>query len=332
MTTHKNLVRDLKKLRKGRGVYAGRIDEKIGSTLRTACGITRVDGPSAARQKLVTCLTELVEQLPDDLQLAVRAAFALSPDARLPLYQDRVDWVATVIDRDSRTVRRRVDEAVEQLAELAATTTRRDPGGWHVTELHVAVALDHGRAEVLERHHVVVDQDEVDELEFTALLPTPRRDVDIRLLYGGTLQDRGAVTHDRAGFTLIPAEPLSLGESHDFAVRYQLLSRDALPLELLHVPERPCEQFDLRVRFGQDRIPHVRRFDGAHRRAGTELTGTPHAVDRAGELHLRFRRLLPGLLYGVRWENTARRGSYQVSPAGSPAMFHAHDSVGVMRL
>ncbi|MET8762560.1 hypothetical protein [Lentzea sp. NPDC004782] len=302
-TTHARLVHELKTLRKGRGVH-GRIVGRVGPDLAAACGITRADGQSAARQKLVTRLTELVEQLPDDLQLAARAAFGLIPDVRHPLYQERVNWVAAEIDRDSRTVRRRVDEAVDQLAELAATTTRRATGGWHTAELSVAVALDQGQPEVLERYQVVVDQDGVDQLEFAAVFPVRRRDVDVHLLYGGTLRDRSA-THDRPGFTLLPAEPLARGETHDFAIRYRLLSRDVMHPCVLHVPERPCEVFDLRVRFEHDRKRLVRTFDGVLQRAGAEPSGSQHTPDRAGEIHLRFRRLLPGLLYGARWGGSA---------------------------
>ncbi|WP_052684814.1 hypothetical protein [Lentzea aerocolonigenes] len=302
-TTHAKLVRELKTLRKGRGVH-GKIADRVGPDLAAACGITRADGPSAARQKLVTRLTELVEQLPEDLQLAARAAFGLIPDVRHPLYQDRVTWVAAAIDRDSRTVRRRVDEAVDQLAELAATTTRRDAGGWHTAELAVAVALDQGQPEVLERYQVVVDQDGVDRLEFAAVFPVHRRDVDVHLLYGGTLQERSA-SHERPGFVLVPAEPLARGETHDFAIRYRLVNRDVMRPCVLHVPERPCEVFDLRVRFEHDRRRLVRTFDGVLQRSDGEPDGSQHAVDRAGEIHLRFRRLLPGLLYGARWGGSA---------------------------
>ena len=49
--------------------------------------------------------------------LGHRGQAGLVPDVRHPLYQERVNWVAAVIDRDSRTVRRRVDEAVDQVAE-----------------------------------------------------------------------------------------------------------------------------------------------------------------------------------------------------------------------
>lgn len=303
-TTHATLVRELKTLRKGRGVHAGRIVDRVGTALAAACGITRADGPAAARQKLVSRLTDLIEQLPEDLQLAARAAFDLVPDLRYPLYQERVNWVAAMIDRDSRTVRRRIDEAVDQMAELAATTTPREAGGWHTAELSVAVALDQGQPEVLERYRVVVDGDGVDKLEFAAAFPVRRRDVDVQLLYGGTLQDRSSAV-ERPGFTLLPAEPLTRGETHDFAVRYRLSNRDVMHPCVLHVPERPCEVFDLRVRFEHDRKRPVWTFDGVLQRPAAEPRGTQHSVDRAGEIHLRFQRLLPGLVYGARWGASA---------------------------
>lgn len=303
MTTS-SLVRELKTLRKGRGVHAGRIVDKIGPALAAACGITTADGPVAAKQKLVTRLTELVEQLPEDLHLAARVAFGLISDVRHPLYQERVAWLATTIDRDARTVRRRVDEAVEQLADLAATTTRRDAGGWHTAELAVAVTLDQEQPEVLERYQVVANQDGVVSFDFAAVFPVHRRDVQAHLLYGGTLQDRGLL--DRPGFRLVPAEPLVRGDTLDFAVRYRISHRDAMRPCVLHVPERPCEVFDLRVRFEHDRKRFVRAFDGVMvQRSEVEPSGMPQAVDRAGEIHLRFRRLLPGLLYGVRWGGAA---------------------------
>lgn len=300
----RNLVRELKTLRKGRGVHAGRIVDKIGPSLAAACGITSADGSVAAKQKLVTRLTELIEQLPDDLQLAARAAFGLIADVRQPLYQERVTWVAARIDRDSRTVRRRVDEAVEQLAELAATTSPRADGGWHTSELSVAVVLDQGQPEVLERYQVVVDQDGVESLDFASVFPVRRRDVDVHLLYGGTLRERG--DGGRPGFTLVPAEPLVRGEIHDFAIRYRMSHRDAMHPCVLHVPERPCDLFDLRVRFEHDRKRLVRAFDGVLvQRSEAEPAGSQRTVDRAGEIHLRFRRLLPGLLYGARWGSAA---------------------------
>lgn len=168
------LVRELKSLRKGRGLFASRIDERVGPALREVCAVAEDDGPAAIRQKAADRLTELAGQLPEDLRLATRAAFAIGAEVRLPLYQDRVRWAAIRLDRDPRTVRRRVDEAITQLAELAAAApaTRiglpvvAPDGDERATELRVVVALERMPSEVL----------------------------DVAVFCGGTLIARGAAT------------------------------------------------------------------------------------------------------------------------------------------
>ncbi|MBE1465703.1 hypothetical protein [Kibdelosporangium phytohabitans] len=297
MSTHCELVRELRTLRKGRGVFSGRISERIGPHLRTMCGVTSHDGPVTVRKKIVARLIELAEQLPEDMRLASVAAFALSNEIRLPLYQDRIHWAAIRIDRGPRTVRRRVDEAIDQLAELITTTPRTPSGIWHTAELHVAIALDRPQPEVLERHRIVADEDGLHELEFTSPLAAERRHIEVDVLYGGTLPD------DSLGLTL--PGPLSKGESHDFAVRFRLSSPQALRSYVVRVPKRAYDLFDLRVRFGRDWAPpHVWILREVHQNA---VANPPHRehrhpVDRAGEIHQRFSRLLPGLAYGVRWE------------------------------
>jgi hypothetical protein len=299
------LVSELKSLRKGRGVFASRIRERVGPDLRVMCGIAGDDDPATIRRKLVARLVELADHLPPDLCLATVAAFALSTEVRLPLYRDRVHWAATKIDRDPRTVRRRVDDAIDQLAELGAATAPARTGSWHTAQLHVVVALDCPQPEVLELHRIVADQDAPHELELTSPLAVSRNFLEVNVLYGGTLSDRGIVTRGRPGFTLALPEPSSHGE-HDFAVRYRLPDRHAMRRPyVVHVPENPCELFDLRVRFGHDWLPQrVWTLRDAHQSALSSPTGhgPQHPVDRAGEVHLGFRRLIPGLAYGVRWE------------------------------
>src|SRR5687768_15696602 len=70
MTGHADLVRELKSLRKGRGLYAGSIEERVGPALRSACAVTDGDGLLVIRQKVAARLTELAEQLPEDLRVA----------------------------------------------------------------------------------------------------------------------------------------------------------------------------------------------------------------------------------------------------------------------
>lgn len=308
MTTHLELIGELKSLRKGRGVFAGRIRERVGPNLSVLCGVAGDDGPVTIREKVTARLLELAEQLPDDMCMATVAAFALSTEVRLPLYTDRVHWAARKIDRDARTVRRRVDEAIDHLADLVAITRRTPSAGWGTAELQVAVALDCLRPEVLEQHRIVADQDVLHELDFVSPLAVGHRYLEVDVLYGGTLHDRGRLTHDRPGFTLTLPRPLSPGESHDFAVRFRLPGPEAMRPSVVHVPDHRCELFDLRVRFGPGRTPpHVWTMRDVHQGVGSPAVrdGHQHPVDRAGEVHLRFRRLVPGLAYGARWETDA---------------------------
>lgn len=292
MNGHLDLVRELKSLRKGRGVHAGRIERRVGPAVRAACEIDVGDGPVAVRRKLTARLTELIQQLPEDLRPAALVAFNLDTEARQPLYQQRVASVAARMDRDERTVRRRVDDAVNQLAELAAVTGDR-AGGWRTAELTVSVALDQDRPEVLEQRRIIAEQDGLRELELVA--PIPLTESDVQVLYGGTL------VPTEGGFTLTLPAPVSKEERHDVAVRFRPSTRQAMR-HLLCVPRRPCERFDLRVRFRQDREPPtVFALRGAPRENPLH-DGHEQPVDLAGEIHVRFHQLTPGLAYGARWE------------------------------
>ncbi|CCH28393.1 hypothetical protein ABZ816_28830 [Actinosynnema sp. NPDC047251] len=302
MNAYADLVRELKSLRKGRGVLADGIGGRVGPSLRATCGVTEGDEPGAIRRKVSARLTELAGRLPADLRLATLAAFAIECEARLPLYQDRVHWAAVRMDRDPRTVRRRVDEAINHLAELAAEAPRDRPDGpsvgWRTAELHVVLVLDRSHPEVIERHRIVADRDGLRELTFTPPLPLDRPGVDVRVLYGGTLVDRSTPT------LALPTTVIE-GHSHDFAIRLRPPTSRVMRPYLLYVPQQPCDLLVLRGRFGDTGVPpRVWALHGASQRDGVDLTrhGNRRVVDQAGEIHVRFRRLVPGLAYGVRWE------------------------------
>src|SRR3954469_8706421 len=113
-----DVVGELKVLRKGRGIFTTPLADRVGPALRATCGILEDDDTVAMRRKLTDRLRALVESLPDDLKIALLAAFALDERARKPFYQERVHWAAITLDRDDRTVRRRIDEGIEQIAAL----------------------------------------------------------------------------------------------------------------------------------------------------------------------------------------------------------------------
>jgi hypothetical protein len=257
---------------------------------------------------VATRLTELAEHLPEDLRVATLAAFAISADARLPLYQDRVRWAAIKVDRDPRTVRRRVDEAINQLADLATCAPRSRPdepaNWWHTTALRVAMTLDQPQPEVLEQRRIVADRDGLRELDLAVSLPATPGELEVDAFHGGSLRARGMEAIDRFAYVLVLPRPLARGESHDFTVRFRLPTAHAMRPYLACVPRHPCELFDLWVRFGRDRLPsRTWMLHGAFQRDVSDPAGPGrhHPVDHSGEIHMRFRQLTPGLAYGARW-------------------------------
>jgi hypothetical protein len=74
------------------------------------------------------------------------------------------------------------------------------------------------------------------------------------------------------------------------------------------VPKRRCTLFDLRIRYGRNSVPErIWRLDGAFQRDIYDPvpTGEPRSADPAGELHLIFQDLGPGLAFGARWDPPA---------------------------
>ncbi|MEV6644615.1 hypothetical protein [Amycolatopsis sp. NPDC051371] len=295
------LVQELKTLRKGRGL-AGRVEDRVGPRLRSACSVLAEDGMVAIRDKVGGRLSELAADLPEDLRVAALAAFAICAEARQPLYQERVRWAAHRLDRDPRTVRRRVDEAIDLLADLASTSSSppavSSSDRWHTSSLAIALVLD--ELLVLEQRRIVADHEGLRSLDLAVSLPAGRPSATV--LYGGTLVDRGMETSSRWGYGLELPRPLSRGESFDYAVVFRPLS---LRPYMVSVPRQPCDEFDLRVRFGASRPPEVWALEGAFQRDVSDpgYLGRREQVDSSGEVHLRFRGLTPGLAYGARWES-----------------------------
>jgi len=311
MATTADLVEELKRLRKGRGVLVGRIDERVGSALRCVCQVTDEDGPAIIRRKVTATLQILASDLPIDLRLAVMAAFGIVPDARMPLYQDRVTWAAERLNRNPRTARRRIDDGILQIAELATASPVgpfgrpsevRPLSGWETREVKLTVALDRPRPEVFEQRRIVASCDALAEIDEAVAVNTSPAELNAVVLYGGTFRRSNSLN---ARYELVLPRPLAGGESHEYVLRYCLPSEHLGRRHITFVPTRPCASFDLRVRFDLARVPRRIRLlahaftwdleEGAAR--GQLLT-----ADSAGEIHAGVRNLAAGLLYGVRWD------------------------------
>jgi hypothetical protein len=316
------LVDELKTLRKGRGVHRLPIAESIGPSLRAVCGIPESAGPAAARERLAEVLGAHSARLPADLRLAVTAAFALDPQVQHPFLAQRIQWLAGLIQRDDRTARRRMCDAIGRLAEqLAAEGVSRpvaapaighppSPDGWFVERFSAVVSLDQPSPEAIEHRCVVAEVDGIDRIELSVSLPRAPSDRDAdrhlaaQVLYGGRLVIAERASDSRFRYVLELPTPLRAGDRHEYGVSFRVPTNQPMRPHYVHTPSRRCDLFDLRVRFPEHGIPvRAWRVMGAFLRVvdDGEPSGDPVRPDGAGDVRLVFRDLRPGFGYGVQW-------------------------------
>lgn len=313
MTALPELIDELKLLRKGRGVFVSRIDERVGAELRDVCEVTEHDGPAQVRRKVADKLTALAEELPSDLRTAVLVAFGLYPQARLPLYKDRVAWAAEQISRDARTARRRIDDGIQQLAQLAAVPAEQAPArpssGWRTTYLSTSLVLDGAEPILLEERRVVSGQDDLAELDLSMTAArgsttSGSPNVTSTVLYGGTITGSNKVSDSRTAMAFALPRSLARGEVHEFALLHRIGDVSRMRPHLACVLTQPCDRFELRIKFGAAQRPEqVWVFSQIFQRDVDDETpvGEPATPDASGQIRFTFHDLAPGMAYGARW-------------------------------
>jgi hypothetical protein len=328
-----DLVADLRAelavLRKGRGLETPRITDQVGVVLRHVCTVAPEDPGRTVRTKVALRLEQLIGELPEDLALAVSVALALHPDARQPFLEGRMSWLAERLRRDVRTARRRVDDGFQLLAELAADSVlpaasavpatpeppalrgpeRRDDD-WHVRSLHAVLRLDGRAPEAYERREVVARRDGLDRIDVLVTLPRDPsaretgHELGMDVLYGGTLVKQEHDTDSRFRFVLQLPAALRAGQRHEYAVVFRVGDGQPMRSHYVFVSRRPCDLFDLRIRFDRRRLPEQAWLvrEAFHRTLDDAVPGSEIVTpDRAGELHLSFTGVRPGFGYGVQW-------------------------------
>lgn len=314
------LMAELKILRRGRGVHAPEIGDRVGPALRDVCGIVRDDTPAVVRQKVADRLVVLADRLPDDLKVAVLAAFGLADGARHQFYRERIRWAGVQLDRDDRTVRRRIDDGIVQLAQAAVAEVAERPAvgeagpstEWRTDTLRALLNLEREAPEAFEFRRIVSERDDLREIDLSVTLTAgPDGSTNapaalaIDVLYGGRLVRRRMETARRYGLSLWLPRPLARDEPHDFALRFTLPGGEPMRPHFVCVTRQACELLEVRVKFDEKRPPHAvwklnRVFqddldDPASR--GDEIP-----VDPVGELRMDFRQPTPGFAYGVQWD------------------------------
>jgi hypothetical protein len=307
---------ELKEMRRGRGLYADDVHDRVGANLRTACGVTDLDHAALIRRKLILRLTQLSSKLPSDLHLAATVALGIHSQADGEFLDQRIAWLANAFDRDPRTARRRVDNAFKMLAELLYDVGMRDrkstsysPDGWYVESLKVVLRMDLDPPTLTEERRIVAAVDDLDELILSFSAPRDAKfgeghEIRAQMEFGGEIVDVERVSSGHSRFTVRLPTPLILGQRHDYRIQFtSYLRRDMRPYYVF-TPLRRCEEFSVRVRFAPDGLPDTLwRINGLPARAYEDFVPGPDglSLDRLGDIALEFHDLQQGLSYGLQW-------------------------------
>jgi hypothetical protein len=304
------LLEELKHLRRGRGTQVPAIGGQVGPLLRELFGIHDEDGHEVVREKLIRRVSELISDFPADLKRAVETALAMPAGVQHQFLNDRVAWLADLEQRDSRTISRKIDAGLLRLSE-AAMKPRLAPAPapdeeWHVRRFDALLRLDGVTPVCHEIRTIVADKDGVDQIPWSISLPGAADDgtgdLDVEVLRGVVLLARRRVSARRLVLDLRLPAPLSLGQSHEFALEVRIPRGQTMPPTYVFWPERRCEQFNLVVRFGTP-PQEVWRVNGAFHRDVDDIQPGPDtlAVDNVGEARTAFTDLKTNHGYGIQW-------------------------------
>jgi hypothetical protein len=312
------MIQELAQLRRGHGLHAQDLLERLGPGLRDASRIDGDDPPGAARLKLARCLAGMANGLPPDLKLAVLAAWAMPPASEQRFLKDRMIWLGRQLDRDPRTAARRVESGFALLAERllserqapSAPTTEYAPEGWYVGYLRSTLLLNADPVQLLETRRVVATRPGLERLEVSwsvpraTGLPDDTR-VQVEVHYGGKLELDPHLSNATywSGHLTLP-RPLAEGEEHEYQVLVSSVSPRFFRPYYVVSPYRRCDRFELRAKFDPARTPQrIWKLDGVpYRLVDEELClGEALRPDSVGEVQVRFSNLFQGLSYGLQW-------------------------------
>ncbi|HZM75372.1 MAG TPA: hypothetical protein VFC19_06580 [Candidatus Limnocylindrales bacterium] len=305
---------EIRSLRKGRGINAPSLDQRVGRYLRELAA--HAGDAYVGRHALARELSVLAGHLPDDLRTAVASSLGLAPETKqMAHFDDRVAWLAGHLQCGPRTAQRRIDEAEQLLAEettrelfrrRSRTPTTAD--GWYIEEFRTVYRLDTATPESHEHRRIVATHDGLSEVRAWHNVPgtseQPRTTVTGEVLYGGRLLRREHPSQNRFHFVVRLPEPLRAGQHHEYGLILRPPQGQRLRPHYVFTPECDCRMFDLRVRFDPNRLPHwVRRVDGEPVRVfdSAQPPSDRLSPDESGEIHLQFPRPTMYLGYGAQW-------------------------------
>lgn len=315
MRTVGEIVKEgLVRLRKGRGVQARDLESRIEPEFAEIVG-AGVDTGQALRGKVVGYLTELMTGLPEPLGRAARCALNVPPASDGDTLQQRLTALAAEFYCDTRTARRRMDEALDRMVANADRGQVPVPGaghggsGWYVDAFDAVLRLDLASPEAVERRTIVA----------TAALDRIVTSVDVpkhpsngagpvglsrEMMFGGVLAGTGQGSSTNFSTEITLPRTLRPGERHTYGLIARIPPGQEMVTRYVYVPYRQCRYFTLLVRFHPDRVPgRIWRHEGVPHSAVHDepVPGTELVANRANEVSAQFRDLINGCAYGIQW-------------------------------
>jgi hypothetical protein len=312
---------ELSRLRRGRGIMACDVRERVGPTLQALAGIDPVESQEEARRKLLAFLQEMARNLPEDLGLALSAALALHEDVQHRFLNERLRWLAEKLRRDVRTARRRVDEAI-RFAEASGCAQALEasdymPGRWYLARLRTVLRLDGEQPTAIEEREVVANVDGLTEFVISTSVPRPaiadprdgglgmhKQRLEFSVIYGGSLARCEQPSNSYFRHFIRFPHPLAQGESREVGAAITIPGDQPFNPRYAFQPLHRCDEFDLRVRFSPHSQPaFVWNMNGLPHGMVDDFADPAALVqpDASGDIHLCYQYLRIGLAYGARW-------------------------------
>jgi hypothetical protein len=311
MTVSEKLMAELKGLRRGRGLHAPNLERVVGPMLRKLCDIDEGAGAETVRDRVRSWVLETTEHFPDDLRIVTTTSLGINPEVQHVFLAERVAWLAQRLDRDARTVRRRMDAGLTRLVEAAVAVEVQEieyGEPWRLQHFSALLRLDGPTPVCTERRTIVATREGVDQIPWSISLPKAGDDpvgLDVQVLQGAVLARMERPSPRRFQLQLRLPHTLRAGQTHSFSLDVCVPLGQQIPPTYVFWPERPCDRFDLVVRFHPDRLPQLvwRVADVFHRDAD-ELEPGPDLlrVDCIGEVSASFLRPRPGRGHGIQWK------------------------------
>ncbi|ALG10246.1 hypothetical protein [Kibdelosporangium phytohabitans] len=302
-------------LRKARGVQSKDLETRITPEFAELIGTT-MDTGTALRAKVVAYLDELMTGLPEPLVRVARSALNIPPAADGNTLNQRLTALAAEFFFDTRTARRRMDEAFERMVSNADRGQVPPPGaghggtGWYVDAFEAVLRLDLASPEAVERRTIVATAESLDKIVTSMDVPknpsngTAPVGVAPEMMFGGLIAATGQGSSTNFSTEITLPRALHRGERHTYGLIQRIPPGQRMETRYVYVPYRQCRFFKVVVRFHPDRVPsEIWRHDGVPHSAVHDdpVPGTELVPDRANEVSAQFRELINGCAYGIQW-------------------------------